>query len=219
VPFAGVKTPRASQSMKGHQPAKSPRPYRFALKTEMEQMAIQPLGIMRQLQPGDTVVDSKGQSYQIGEKEMVNNGATTYSTSREDMWVKLYDIKLLNTFTEAKIQRMLRVPLQQKGLCWPLDVARDADGAFRGFFMPRAAGEPLHLCVFKRSGVETYFPDWDKRDICELTLTILETIKYLHTNTVLTKKETYAALSHRFLDSAERCIFGLLLFDYLPVVA
>ena len=167
-------------------PAKpKPRPQGFSIKSAPERVVIAPLPAADALTVHSQVTDSKGNTYRLIKREAVSNQSVTYSTDTDGVWVKLFDSRGLNTFTEAKVRRMLTQPISLPGICWPLDVVTDSTGCFRGYLMPAFSGTPLHLSVFKRAGIETNFPRWNKMNLCILTQTILEKIRYLHSHNVL----------------------------------
>lgn len=171
---------------KGPEQRKSePRQTGFRIKNRPEKIAFAPISVTANLGIGDIVYDSAGDRVEILEQQVVNNGAVTYAVDRLHTWVKIFDKSSLNTYLEAKIQRMLTQKLECDGLCWPIDLVRDSEGNFRGYLFTEYKGVPLHLCVFKRAGIDTYFPDWNKLDLCELTQTILKKIEFLHQRNVL----------------------------------
>ncbi len=157
----------------------------YQIKDKPEQINIQPISSTDVLEVSREVFDSAGNSYALCEKVLANNGASTYKTNVETIWVKLYDKTHLNTFIESKILRMLKNRLDYQGLCWPMDVALDKHQKFRGYFVKAAQGEPLHLSVMKKAGLEKNFPRWNKINLCTLAVTILEKIDFLHKNGIL----------------------------------
>lgn len=157
----------------------------YQIKNKPEIIDIQPIRVADVLIVGREVFDSAGNSYTLQEKVLANNGASTYKTNSETIWVKLYDQTHLNTFIERKILRMLKNRLEYQGLCWPMDVALDSHKTFRGYFVKAAHGEPLHLSVMKKAGLEKYFPRWNKVNLCTLAITILDKIDFLHKNGIL----------------------------------
>ena len=156
---------------------------KFKICSTPEAIEFLPIHVDEQLVSGSKVFDSKGRLVTLGEKVMNNINAVTYETNLTGMWAKIYHTNSLNTFIEAKIIRMVENPLKFKGLCWPLDILRDNQGNFRGFILNMSQGEPLHLCVFKRVGLDKF--NWNKRDLCDLAITILSKIRFLHDNNVL----------------------------------
>lgn len=152
----------------------------YEIKQQPERISISRIPVSSQLDVGSRIYDDKGTAYTLMERVLTNNGAVTYRTDVDDIWVKLYDAQSLNTLFESKVDRMLRNPVRKQGILWPIGKAVDAGHAFRGYFMHAAKGEPLHLSVLKSAGIDHYFPDWNKMDLCILTLTILDKIDYLH---------------------------------------
>lgn len=157
----------------------------YVIKNVPEQINIKQILVDNRLDVGSVVYDSTGKEYRLVEKILDNNGASTYKTDVRGMWVKLYDNDNLNTFLESKIHRMIQNPINFNGICWPLSIATDGQKVFRGYFMNDAAGEPLHLSVMKKAGIEKNFPNWNKINLCDLALTILVKIDYLHRNGIL----------------------------------
>ena len=157
----------------------------FRIVTTPERMRIAPIGVSRAPAAGNVLYDSKGNSITLVEQVMVNPNAITYSTNVAGTWAKVYNPESLNTFLEEKAKRMLSKEVHHKGLCWPTDILRDGSGSFVGMLVPPAKGEPLQLAVFKQAKLQSYFPKWDKRDLCDLAVTILRIIQYLHGMNVL----------------------------------
>ena len=157
----------------------------FVLKDRPEKIAIAPIRVSESLSVGHSVYDTQKNAYRLCKQEAVHNGAVTYSTDNPDIWVKIFEGKSLNTFTEAKIRRMLSQDISFQGICWPKSIVTDANGTFRGYTLQAFRGHSLHLCVFKRAGLETYFPSWTRLDLCILADTILKKIKYLHNKNIL----------------------------------
>lgn len=172
--------------VKQDRPAVRPeRPAGFSVCDRPEKIAIAPLAVSGKLSVGSVVRDGEGKTYTLKKQEVLNSGAITYSTDVPGVWVKLFEGKSLNTFTEAKIRRMLTQTVTIPGVCWPKSVVTDESGVFRGYTLQEFKGHSLHLCVFKRAGIEHYFPHWTKLDLCELTETILKKIRFLHNRNIL----------------------------------
>lgn len=164
--------------------AKSKNNDRFLIKSTPELMKVMPLK-PELCGPGSKVYDSSGQPVTIGSELISHPNATTYSTDRPGLSAKLFSAASVNTFLEKKVERMLSRDRKYNGLCWPVDELKDGKGQFIGYLLPEAKGEPLHLSIFKRARLQQLFPAWTKKDLCELALTILELIKYLHSRNIL----------------------------------
>lgn len=157
----------------------------FEICTTPERIRVVPIRVSGNTGLGSVVYDSNNQSVQLVQQEIVNPNAVTYSTNVPGVWAKIYNRDAVNTFMEAKVKRMISKKVERKGLCWPTDILRDQSGNFVGILVPPAQGEPLHLAIFKQAKLQTYFPNWTKKDLCDLTLTILRTIEYLHSMNIL----------------------------------
>lgn len=170
-----------------HEP-KTPHKFvvdKFAISDTPERISVKPIHVTAIPGRGSGVYNSKHEQMILTEEKIYHHNAVTYSTNQPNIWVKIYHSSALNTFVEAKVKRMLSREIQFKGLCWPIDTVCDINGQFLGFAMPPAYGEPLQLSVFKQTRLQKLFPDWNKKDLCDLTITILQTIQYLHSKNIL----------------------------------
>ena len=132
-----------------------------------------------------TVFDENGKVYRVIEKQNSNNGGNTFSTNEDGLWIKIFDKELRSSLIEAKIRRMVSYQVECEGVCWPLHVAFDSQGMFCGYFIKSFSGYPLNTSVFRKTYIEKRFPNWDRRDLCTLAITILKKIEVLHKNSVL----------------------------------
>ncbi len=163
--------------------APKPKAASFTVCAEPEKMQICPIVLSEKIGEGTTVYGENRREVKLLRQEAVNPNAVTYSTDLAGMWAKLYVPGSLSTFLEEKIKRMLSVKVSYRGLCWPAELLRDRSGQFVGFLMPAAAGEPLHQSVFKQAKLLAW--GWTRKDLCDLTLAILGTIRYLHGMNIL----------------------------------
>lgn len=157
----------------------------FTIKAKPEQLIVSVIKPKEKIDVGSVLYNSAGKAYKLARKEMINNGAVSYGTEETGIWIKVYNDDALNTIVEEKIKRMLTHNLSCKGICWPIEIAKDSNGTFRGFFFAEPKGEPLHLSVLKESGIKNYFPQWDKKNLTMLLKTILQKIIFLHDNGIL----------------------------------
>ncbi|MGI5952946.1 MAG: zinc-ribbon domain containing protein [Dysosmobacter sp.] len=93
---------------------------------------------------------------------------------------KIYREERLTAGRRNKLELMTSQPLTIPGVCWPQELIQNIDGEFVGYRMERACGIELQKCAFTRQALERYFPAWEKRDMVELCVTILEKISSLH---------------------------------------
>lgn len=157
----------------------------FTIASMPERMRVVPIVLKSPITQGSTVFNTGNEAITLVKQEIVNPNSITYSTNIPNVWAKIYNQNALNTFLEEKNKRMISKKVEYKGLCWPTDVLHNADGQFVGSLVPPAKGEPLHLSVFKQAKLQTYFPSWNKKDLCDLTITILRVIQYLHSMNIL----------------------------------
>jgi hypothetical protein len=158
---------------------------KFEIRTTPERISIRSLAPVRQFTAGDFVFDSKKQPIRLMEAKIHHPNAVTYSTNKDGVWAKIYLPTALNTFLLEKTKRMLSQKIEFKGLCWPIDLLTNEQGIFVGTLVPPSKGEPLQLAIFKQAKLLSNFPNWNKRDLCDLTLTILRIIQYLHSKNIL----------------------------------
>jgi len=159
----------------------------FSISTRPESITVSTLYRKQPLGIGKVVYDSQGTIILLKSEAMVNADSITYTTNHHGLWAKIYAQQSLNTLNEEKCKRMLSKDISFAGLCWPKDILRDADGMFAGILVPEARGVPLFQCVFKgvENGIRKYFPRWDKRQLVQLTTTILKKIMYMHSKGAL----------------------------------
>ncbi|WP_300933655.1 zinc-ribbon domain containing protein [Bacteroides acidifaciens] len=184
MPFV-PKPEKKSRSEKENNHETTKKRKKFTITTIPERISISSLRAHIVKGTQSIVVDSKGSRYVLGNVEIVHSNAKTYSTDVSGVWAKIYNPGNVNTFLVEKLKRMLGCDIKNRGLCWPLDILCDVDGNFAGILVPEAKGEPIHIAIFKQAKLQHLFPNWNKIDLCDLALTILEQIRFLHDRNVL----------------------------------
>ena len=125
------------------------------------------------------VVTAAGSARQLTllEPVMTDHSSITYRTDDSALFAKLYTPQALRIdLFENKARRMVASKVQIPGVCWPVDTLSNCSGAFVGILVPASRGVQLSRSVLSgSSGISQHFPDWDKRDICAVALTILRT--------------------------------------------
>lgn len=86
---------------------------------------------------------------------------------------------------EDKAKRMVEKAIKYEGICWPTDILHNAEGEFVGILVPASDGYQLKQQLMSQQGLETYFPEWDRKKLTHLTKTILDKIIYLQDRNVL----------------------------------
>lgn len=158
---------------------------RFQIKTEIDNAANTALSVDSDIQTGDCLFSREGKAYRLKQKKLVNRDSVTYETDVNGIWIKVFRKEDLTTFKEAKLRKMISIPIEKEGICWPLDIVRDGSGVFRGYLMKEASGLPLLQCMLNAAGIRKTFPNWNKKDLTVLTRTILQKICFMHEHGIL----------------------------------
>lgn len=140
--------------------------------------------ITNQIPSNNATVICKHRGFAISLKHaiMTDHISITYSTDNPDYFVKIYTRDALKIdLIENKIRRMLQIKVRIPGVCWPLDTVCNKDGAFVGILVHSSKGVQLTKSIYNGStGITQFFPTWDKQDLCQTTLTMLEIIRQMH---------------------------------------
>ena len=113
---------------------------------------------------------------------MTDHISVTYATNNMNYFAKIYISDVLQLdMLENKAFRMLQEKVEIPGVCWPVDMLTDNNGYFVGILVPASKGVQLTRSVFNgATGLSQSFPQWDKKDLCVLTMTILDKICKMH---------------------------------------
>jgi serine/threonine protein kinase len=135
-----------------------------------------------------TTVYNKNQKA-INLKEEINKGGegTVYLVD-EGTVAKIYHPKSLTVEKEAKIKALLSKKIRFDGICAPLESLYDNKAKFIGYLMPKADAEKgfeLQTCIFNPALLKNKLPNWTRLNLANLSITILEKIKYLHQNGII----------------------------------
>ena len=97
---------------------------------------------------------------------------------------KIYKEGKSRKMTEEKLSLMLSRRIICNGICYPTAKLFDKNGTFVGFLMPAGRGKDLDK-LWNDGTRALYFPDWERKDLIMLCVTLLEKIKYLHDRNLL----------------------------------
>lgn len=113
---------------------------------------------------------------------MTDHISITYATDHADFFAKIYIADVLRLdMLENKAKRMLQEKIEIPGVCWPVDIINDTNGCFVGILVPASRGVQLTRSVFNgATGLTQFFPQWSKKDLCILAITILDKIQRMH---------------------------------------
>lgn len=134
---------------------------------------------------GDIVKSNKFKNIKLGKKISSGGEGVIYNIPNE-MVCKIYKPDKLTNNRLNKLKKMVEVQINKEGICWPIDLVYNENNEFVGYIMKKAYGQILKTSVFipPRLRHET-FPNWKKKDLVELAITILDKIKYLHSLNII----------------------------------
>lgn len=136
--------------------------------------------IQKPISKGTRVYDEQGNSVLLLKEFMSNATSITYRTERPEIFAKIYVPNVLKTtYFEDKTRLMLQKPIRRQGIGWPISMLHDSDGRFVGVLVPQAEGIPLMQSVLGEEQLKQNFPNWNKKDLCDLTICMLEHIIFL----------------------------------------
>ena len=98
---------------------------------------------------------------------------------------KIYKREKLTTDRKTKIEIMVSKQIVRKAICFPEAIIENEQSEFVGYLMPQAKGIELGKSVFQPKLLLQKFPSWNKRDLVQLCLTILEEIRFLNNLNVI----------------------------------
>lgn len=135
-----------------------------------------------------TTVYNKNQKT-INLKEEINKGGegTVYLVDERTV-AKIYHPKSLTVEKEAKIKALLSKKIRFEGICAPMESLYDNKDKFIGYLMQKADAEKgfeLQTCIFNPALLKNKLPNWTRLNLVNLSITILEKIKYLHQNGII----------------------------------
>lgn len=132
------------------------------------------------------VYDSDNHEILLGNEFSSNPQSITYQTNRPGTQAKIYEKEWLQfSYFRDKAERMVENPLEMEGICWPTDVLHNANGEFVGILVPKAEGLQLKQNLMSQAGLETNFPNWNRKNLTHMVRTILEKIVYLQKRNVI----------------------------------
>lgn len=124
----------------------------------------------------------KGIKYEL--KEKLGDGGEGQVYKIEDKRVcKIYN--KVDKLKEEKLKLMIDKDLEYEGICFPKDTVCDSDGRIVGYIMNEGKGSEMQKSLMGKKQVEEYFPRFKKRDMVELSITILKKIEYLHEQKII----------------------------------
>ena len=134
---------------------------------------------------GDWITTKRFGRVQLG-KEIASGGeGTIFATSHNSLVCKIYFTDFLTLTRKSKLELMLSKQINLRNVCWPEDIAFNANNEFVGYLMPQARGKTLKRSVFAKPLLDRNFPDWKRVNLHNLTINILKMFDQLHRLNIL----------------------------------
>lgn len=130
------------------------------------------------------VVRAASGMLRLGAK-IASGGEGTIYDLEDGTVAKLYHAGKLTVGRREKLEKMAAAGLNCPGVCWPQELLYDQNGCFVGYRMQKAKGRELQRCLFTRPALEKTFPNWKKADMVRLCVTILEKLRFLHSQGII----------------------------------
>ncbi|WP_419871486.1 protein kinase domain-containing protein [Candidatus Pristimantibacillus sp. PTI5] len=118
-------------------------------------------------------------------KEIGNGGEGFIYETSNGMVCKVYRKERLTESRRDKLARMLQIPIDKKGICWPKELVANDSGEFVGYLMDAADGKPMQTTLFAKPVLLKNFPNWKRQQLVKLAISILDKIEYLHDRNII----------------------------------
>lgn len=133
----------------------------------------------------DIVKSKKFNNIKLGQRVSAGGEGIIYNIPN-GMVCKIYKPEKLTDNRLNKLKKMIELEIKKDGICWPIDIVYNENNEFVGYIMKKAEGETLKTSVFILPRLQTQtFPNWKKKDLVELAITILDKINYLHNMNII----------------------------------
>jgi rRNA-processing protein FCF1 len=112
--------------------------------------------------------------------EIGKGGEGSIFTTESKLVCKIYKKEKLTDLLFNKLERMVSREINIPGVCWPRDIVYNQQGEFVGYAMEQARGKAIQRAMFVKPLLEQNFPQWDRKNLVDLAITILRKIKALN---------------------------------------
>ncbi|MEI0478092.1 protein kinase domain-containing protein [Brachyspira pulli] len=109
---------------------------------------------------------------------------TAYKCNIQDKVCKIYHPNNITNFRLMKLLEMQRRKIKIKGVCWPEEILY-YNKHFVGYLMNEAKGYELQTSVMNPMVIRDKFPQWERKELVSLCLSILRIVKELHLSNII----------------------------------
>lgn len=119
---------------------------------------------------------------QIGQR---GGEGTVYKCNIPNKVCKIYHKDKITKFRLAKLLEMQAKNIKIKGICYPEELLYNEKGQFVGYLMNEAKGHKLQTSVMHPMIIKDKFPNWRRKQLVDLCISILEIVEKLHKSNII----------------------------------
>lgn len=119
---------------------------------------------------------------QVGQR---GGEGTVYKCNIPNKVCKIYHKDKITKFRLEKLVRMQAANIKIKGICYPEELLYNEKGQFVGYLMNEAKGNKLKTSVMHPMAIKDKFPNWNRKQLVELCISILEITEQLHKSNII----------------------------------
>lgn len=143
---------------------------KFKLCTVVGSIPADPVHLSYVPHENDYVIANNGE-IRLGSKIASGGEGAVFETNTPYV-AKIYHDGKLTKRKYEKIGRLLEKQLKCEGICFPVAGLYNKNKEFVGYLMPMAKGKELQRSIFIKDIFLKLFPNWKKKDLVQLCITI-----------------------------------------------
>ena len=110
---------------------------------------------------------------------------TVYKCNIPNKVCKIYHKDKITKFRLAKLLEMQAKNIKIKGICYPEELLYNEKRQFVGYLMNEAKGHKLQTSVMYPMVIKDKFPNWRRKQLVDLCISILEIVEQLHKSNII----------------------------------
>lgn len=110
---------------------------------------------------------------------------TVYKCNIPNKVCKIYHKDKITKFRLEKLVKMQAKNIKIKGICYPEELLYNEKKQFVGYLMNEAKGHKLQTSVMHPMVIKDKFPNWNRKELVKLCISILEITEQLHKSNII----------------------------------